>query len=880
MIVNHLVMLHRAGRCASWTGSGSGGRRAPTAIPGVLGAAVLVWLDLCGVPPAAADRLTMASPVPRQGAATAVLALEPAATGSGSLRVVWTDDAGRIVLRRTVAVTLDHAKAIAIPLDAGRAVVMANRLAARLVLNGAPAREASTSFFAVPAATGRSAQAWDYPIIVWQDQTPARAAGLRQLGIDAGRVFGVRGAISPEAAAQRLAPLLAADLQFYVENIATDFYAAYHRFHPDHPVTWAFDEARALHARDRSDPAAFQRFPSLSDEAALATVRARLTQHVRRFSPYRPLYYSLGDETGIADLAAAWDFDMSPLSLAQFRLWLRAGYGALPALNRQWGTDFAGWGDVLPATTDQAVGSTGDNFGAWADFKAFMDDAFAHAVRAGTQAVHAAAPAGQPALSAIEGAQIPGWGGYDYARLAGAVDVMEMYDAGNNEEIAQALNPRLAVLTTTAPAGEGALAPAERGRLWHELLLGNRGLILWDEAGALVDDQGRPTALGASCGALFGEFRSGLAAQWSAAAQPVGPVAILYSPASFRIAWLLDRRSDHRQGGPDWTTRDAATEGGDSALRSSMRGAADLLTHLALPPRWISGDMLRAGALHDRGIRVILLPYAIALSDAEVAGLRAFAAAGGRVLADAAPGVFDAHGRRRRAPPLAGVAGLVSGWWDGSPAWLARRAADLHGARVSAPVSLAMPDGTIATDIDARMRLDGAVTLIALQRDPNVAGTAGGARDVVLTLTRPAQVYDLRRHRTLGWTGRIVLSVGAAEPVLLALSPAALPSLVLGGPRTAAAGEDVALRIGQRSGTPAAARVVHVETLDPSGDPVAAYSGNTRLHGRSVDWRIPFALNDRAGTWTVRVADRLGAEFRTWRIVVRALAPGAGSASN
>jgi hypothetical protein len=835
-------------------------------------AAVLVWLAVCGAArAAAADSLVLASPVPRHGAVTAMLRLDPPASGSGTLHVSWTDGAGRLVLRRTVAVALVDARAVAIALDMRRAVVMTNRLHVRLVLRGGAVREADADFVTVPDSLGRGADGWGYPIIVWQDQTPARAAGLRRLGITAGRLFGVRGDLSAQAAATRMAPLLAADLRFYVENIATDFYAAYHRFLPDRPVTWAFDQARALHARDPADPAAFWRAPSLSDPSAIAVVRQRLAQHVRLFGPFRPLYYSLGDETGIADLSAAWDFDLSPAALAQFRQWLRSRYATLTVLNRQWSSGFTRWDDVVPMTTDQAIGGPGDNYGAWVDFKAFMDHAFASAVRAGTNAIHAADPTRSDALSAIEGAQIPGWGGYDYAALAPAVDVMEIYDAGNNVEIAQALNPRLAVLTTTAPAGDGALAPAERSRLWHELLLGNRGLIVWDEARALVDDQGRPTALGTSCGALFDEFAGGLAAQWDAARPQPGAAAILYSPVSFQIGWLLDRIADRRHGGPDWTSRDAEAEGGDSALRASMRRAASLLTHLGMSPRWISDGMVEGGILRDGGIRVLLLPRTIALSSAEVAAIRAFAAGGGLVLADTAVGLFDAHGRRRGAPPLADTVGLAPGWWDGSAGGLERLAGRLRGAGGAAPFLLVRPDGTLAADIDARVRRDGAVTLIGLQRDPDASGTIGDAEDVVLTLPGPADLYDLRRHRRLGRTDRVALAVGAAEPVMLALAPVPVPPLSLSGPHSAPAGGDVVLRIGQRAATPAAAaRVVHVETLDPDGDPIALYSGNATLRGESVAWRIPFAVNDRAGTWTIRVSDRLGAARRTWRITVRA----------
>ena len=56
-----------------------------------------------------------------------------------------------------------------------------------------------------------------------------------------------------------------------------------------------------------------------------------------------------------------------------------------------------------------------------------MNVAFARAIRMGTDAIHSADP---EALAAITGAQTPGWGGYDYAYLANAVDLIEPYDLG------------------------------------------------------------------------------------------------------------------------------------------------------------------------------------------------------------------------------------------------------------------------------------------------------------------------------------------------------------------------------------------------------------------------------------------------------------------
>jgi len=214
-------------------------------------------------------------------------------------------------------------------------------------------------------------QDWsDYQIIIWQPQTLARLAGLARLGVTAGKIFGERdGRLDPAKIPQEVAPFLALHRRWYIENIATDFYSAYHRWQPDHPVNWSFEEAKRLHRQEPANLASFIRTPSLSDPAWLRRITLRLWQHARAYAPYRPLYYNLGDETGIADLAAAWDFDFAPSSLAAMRVWLKQTYGTLAALNREWRTRFADWDAVMPMTTDAALKQPDQNFAAWADFK-------------------------------------------------------------------------------------------------------------------------------------------------------------------------------------------------------------------------------------------------------------------------------------------------------------------------------------------------------------------------------------------------------------------------------------------------------------------------------------------------------------------------------
>ena len=615
---------------------------------------------------------------------------------------------------------------------------------------------------AAGAGTARAADWSDYQAIIWQPGTSARAAGLRALGFDAGAVIADRTGTDAAGTAQRIAPLLDNGLRWYVENIATDFYAPYHRWQPDRPVTWLFDETRRLHQANPSDPAGFDRTPSLSDPVWLERIRQRLTTQVRIHGPYRPLFYDLADEAGIADLAAFWDFDLSPASLAGFRDWLRTQYGDVAALNREWNTGFAAWEQVVPMLTDAALRQADDNFSAWSDFKGWMDVAFARAVRAGTEAVHAADPS---ALAGLEGAQPPGWGGYDYTLLAGAVDVMETTGGGDSIEIARAFNPALVVLTTSFGQGE-----QEARQIWRQLLLGSRGLVVWDE-GDVVAPDGTPGPRGRFLASVLRELHGGIAARLIAATPATDPVAILVSPPSFRVHWLLDRRAD----GVPWEARGSAAEY-DSATadRRSLPRAMHLLTGLGVRPRFVSPTTLARGDLPASGVRVLVLPQSIALSDAEAAAIRDFIAAGGLVLADGEPGLFDGHGRRRTAPALAGLSVrhpnvLATAPAAGDPAPLEAMAALLREAGVVPGFSATRDDGRPAPGVEARTYRTGDATILALLADEP-------AETVTLSLPRPTWVRDLRSGGAAMRTDHLRLSLPADGPVLLALSPSPLPS--------------------------------------------------------------------------------------------------------
>ncbi|HVC59978.1 MAG TPA: beta-galactosidase [Acetobacteraceae bacterium] len=587
-------------------------------------------------------------------------------------------------------------------------------------------------------ASPAQAAAWrHYQIIEWQLRDPAQLATLKRIGVTAAAVIADRDGTGTPLPVQT-APLLRAGLRWYIENAATDFYSAYHRWTPGKPVNWRFVELQKRYRANPDDLSALVRDPSLSDPAWQAHIDARLTAIVRQESRYHPLYYNLGDETGIADLSAFWDFDLSPASLAGMRAWLHRQYGTLDALNAEWGTHFATWNAVQPETTIQAMRRTDGNFAAWADFKAWMDVAFATALRRGTDAVHAADP---HAFAAIEGAQIPGWGGYDYTRLAHAVDLMEVYDDGENLPILRSLNPRLIALTTSFGA-----RPEDIYQVWRELLRGTRGLVLWDDNNSIVHPDGTLGVRGEAYAKLFAELHR-IAPSLLAATPHTDPIAILYSPASFRTQWMLDQQPK----GDAWIERGAETELEDDAFRIAMRGYAASLSQFGLHPRYVSAAVLPG--LRDKAL---ILPDTLALSPADARAIAAFAARGGLVIADRPPGLYDAHSRRLPRPALApGIARLVA------PGDRSTLATVLARSGIVAPFRLSAP----RDDVDLYVFGRGDRTIVAVQRSKPMATE----EDVVLTLPRSMMVTDLRLGTPLGRARKLTLKLSGVAPAVLVL---------------------------------------------------------------------------------------------------------------
>jgi hypothetical protein len=593
-----------------------------------------------------------------------------------------------------------------------------------------PFRRILQSLLIAAALTSPAHASWDrFEIIHWQDRDAARFETLRRLGVTAAKLMADRDGTGIPLERQMPIPQQAG-LRWYIENIATDFYASYHRYTPNKPVNWRFVAAQRQYRADPNDLTALFRVPSLLDPAWRDRIAARLIDTVHQQARYRPLYYSLGDETGIADLSAYWDFDLSPASVSGYRQWLRTQYKSLPALNAEWATTYQNWASIQPETTNASMRRAGDNFAAWNDFKAFMDSAFADALRFGTDAIHRADPT---ALSAIEGAQLPGWGGYDYTKLAHALDVIEGGDE-TTRAILRSINPAIIPLTTSFDA-----TPDELHRLWRAVLGGVRGVILWDEDNSIVGPDAVLRPRGQAYAPFFAALHGEIGRRMIDARPEYDAVAVLYSPVSFRVQWMLD----HRPAGDAWMQRSAETELEDNAWRRALNGFTAALARMGLHPRFVTEQQLSQAPPSER---FLILPDTLALSDAAVKAVMRFASRGGHVIADVPPGAFDGHGRRRAPPAI--PATIVP------PNDLAR-------------VMTLAPRYRVETQgVDSFVYRSNGRRLLALQL------RAAGQKNLAVTVDLHGQAArDIATGHDYGRPERLVLTLDPVAPTILELGP-------------------------------------------------------------------------------------------------------------
>ncbi|MHA3775220.1 beta-galactosidase [Verrucomicrobiota bacterium sgz303538] len=599
----------------------------------------------------------------------------------------------------------------------------------------------------------------------------------------------------------------------------------------------------------KRDEAGLIRPYSLNDPQWRADAKAAIKRVLKTNAQHPPVAYNLRDELSTTVSANPFDYDFSPVALDGFRAWLKTRYPDLSALNNTWETEFKSWEEVKPFTTDQIKNrmSSGEarprgnpdwqalrelkfdpaiaqkqptrwNFAPWADHRTFMDISLADALgdlRRAIREIDPRTPVG------IEGTQMPAaFGGYDLSRLSQVLDWVEPYDIGNSRDIFGSFMPGKPMLCTV---GEQDAKAAQR-RLWHLLLMGDKGCIVWwsDDCIDTNTEDYSLTPRAKALAPVLKEMTSPLARLFLRAKRESDPIAIHYSQPSIQVNWLLESQVD----GSSWLRRFSSYEASHNRMLKVRNAWLKLVTDLGYSPRFVSSEQVEKGELVRGGYRALIMPESLAVSDAEANAVKTwlFADKQPRVfLSNGIPGLFDDHARLRPQPAFADLipyAGptervfvrnnnvplgnpavdaregnlsdynaersrVIDSTWEGDAnrnpdlwsTWARAKAFDAIAASIQVP-----PASRVAVH---RFRL-GEAQLVAFERNisyqmsedlKQVGGNEPFEKPISFEskLPAPAHIYDLRTQKYLGHSDRISVSLDPWHPSIFALLSEQVP---------------------------------------------------------------------------------------------------------
>ena len=309
------------------------------------------------------------------------------------------------------------------------------------------------------------------------------------------------------------------------------------------------------------------------------------------------------------------------------------------------------------------------------------------------------------------------------------------------------------------------------------------------------------------------------------------------------------------------TIRGPETKNGEIAAKSplhdymySRQGAQYLVEDLLYQHDFLAPEQIVGGKL--AGYKVLLMPRINAMSDAEVAAVKAFLAKGGRVVADELPGGCDELGVGRAANPFEGLAGVTVTGKNFDDLDKAQRAATLKmlGEAGARPV-LTSPTIMDVFGREAMHFTDGVNDVYAVIRHP-----ARSQDDATETFVFPRGgfVWDVRARKPLGRVDRVTAKIPLPGAAVYSVMQYEAKRLGLAAPAAAKAGDVLGVDVKlEASGAAAGTHVFNVRFVPPSGECRFHFRRNVAAKGGAAHVDFPLALNDERGDWKVVAEDAL-----------------------
>lgn len=510
-------------------------------------------------------------------------------------------------------------------------------------------------------------------------------------------------------------------------------------------------------------PPTIVRSPCLNDPAFISSEKAHIKGVAQIVRDYPATAVSLGDGNTLS--AAGEDVCRCPWCIAGFGEYLRKAYLDIGALNRAWGIAAQSWENLAPSSEQDARAVK--RYAPWMDFRTYMDSVFLRTHASAREIVRSADLRGRCGFVARGTDEL--FSGYHWPALASQLDMTVVPLDSRIVNIVRCAKGPAAFTGIEMP--EVAGPEMLRWLPWYAVLHGARS-VWWPDATAStmnvpgvvgVDPLGNPVPFAPEFFAQSSVLKNGLARLIFKASRKPAEIAVYTSRSS---AWLNEIN-------PEFGVSSAESE----------RAFSDALASLGYPFDYVSPTDAEKGRLSP--YRVLVLPMARALSNAEVKAISTFAKSGGCLIADVAPGTFDQHGVSRNVPPLADDFGvrytktvtpgtpasaLVELKFDGAKASAeftdirADIGVEAAGAQIGGTAG-ASPVWILRTRERTALLINHAVGGETLER-------AHGLLDEVLRAAGARRVFDLESKEKRDFEGeRFAFGIGKAQLVALLAAP-------------------------------------------------------------------------------------------------------------
>ena len=649
------------------------------------------------------------------------------------------------------------------------------------------------------------------------------------------------------------------------------------------------------------------RKPCFTDPEFRGKIKKRWQRKVEAYKKYGS-YYCLSINGGLSTTRCVpLEFCFSPTCQEYFRGYLKKEYKDLDTLNHEWETSYTSWDEIHPMTFEEA--KTHGNFAPWADHRMAMERVFTEINLFAKNTILEIDP--EAVVGIDEPNETSSCNGYSWWELMNVLDYCNPYFGKWHWRDDQRELFRAFAKEGNAPTGIwfGTYWRGEnfnRFIPWQSLFNGMKGIYWWQGVykngiGALGYDFA-PMPFFEQALEEINEIKGGVGKLLINSIRENDKIAIHYSPSCVHAATILSNSKVPPAKLPeelinDFTAQpDTPTQFGTAyPLYHSQQSFITVLEDIGLQYNFVANEQIETGELEKSNYKVLILPYAQALSSDETKEIKRFVQRGGMVIADFPPGIMDKHCKKLNSSSLEEIFGnfgmglKVGKYGSGKAVYLHNFLKNYVSLRVE------------GKEKEKRERIKQVIKMAGIEPRLKIITSAGedlGATEVVffksgdveyacllrdylikdlspkkVTVKFPykAHIYDAREGRYYGFVQEIKTKIFPARAKIFALSPYKINGISIGLDKSEYSQGDILFyKLAVKTGVNDCSRhVFRLELINPAGKTVKYYCANLIVENGTYSGVLHLSLNEQQGKWLLKAKEIISGKTAKQFFVVK-----------